>query len=74
MDSSSAYVGRHGRGKAHQRGFFDAGIGLALLALFSVASSVIVAGESNRIDQQLASCSSAPAGDARPQTGCEQIR
>lgn len=73
MKSSSVNVVRQGHG-AHQRGFFDAGIGLALLALFSVASAVIVSSESNRNEQQLASCASAFAGDTQPQAGCEQVR
>ena len=49
-----------------QRGFFDAGLGLALLALFSLATGVLVSNEANKAEQQIASSDATTTGDARP--------
>lgn len=50
-----------------QRGFFDAGLGLALLALFSLTTTVLVSNEATKAEQQqIASSVATTTGDARP--------
>lgn len=58
--------------RRNNRGFFDAGLGLALLALFSLAASAIATSEPRDAGQQLASCV-ATAGDNRPDAGCDSF-
>lgn len=69
MDSQTGTFVRHGNAlKNRQRGFFDAGIGLALLALFSLTASVMVSHENDDAEQQVASC----AGASGSNTGCTE--
>jgi len=46
-------------GQRGQRGFFDAGLGLALFAMFSLVSAAFVTQETGETDTQVASCTSA---------------
>lgn len=50
---------------ANQRGFFDAGLGLALLALFSLAAAAVVSVENNEAEEQAAFSTAITASDGR---------
>jgi hypothetical protein len=70
--SNASIVPGRQRRKSNQRGFFDAGLGLALLALFSLATSAIVSNERNSELQQVASCAAKASGADRAETVCDQ--
>jgi hypothetical protein len=55
---------------SHQHGFFDLGFSVALLAIFGVATTAIVANEASQSPQQLATSTVASIGDEQPEPDC----